>query len=52
VPKIIGGQSAITPVEGKGMEKVRDAIRLKYIKSQMIGEDILVIAEPLVYKRV
>ena len=41
-PKIIGGRSAITSVEGKGAEKISQAINLKNVKVEMIGPDILV----------
>jgi diaminohydroxyphosphoribosylaminopyrimidine deaminase/5-amino-6-(5-phosphoribosylamino)uracil reductase len=41
-PKIIGGRSAITSVEGKGAEKISQAINLKDVKVEMIGPDILV----------
>jgi diaminohydroxyphosphoribosylaminopyrimidine deaminase/5-amino-6-(5-phosphoribosylamino)uracil reductase len=41
-PKIIGGRSAITSVEGRGAEKISQAINLKDIKVEMIGPDILV----------
>jgi len=41
-PKIIGGRGAVTSVEGKGAEKVSQAINLKNVKVEMIGPDILV----------
>ncbi len=41
-PKIIGGKNAITSVEGKGVDKVRKSLKLKDIKIEKIGEDILV----------
>jgi len=41
-PKIIGGRGAVTSVEGKGIEKVSQAIELKDVRVEMIGEDILV----------
>jgi len=40
--KIIGGRGAVTSVEGKGVEKVSQAIELKDVKIEMIGKDILV----------
>ncbi len=49
-PKIIGGRNAVTSVEGKGVEKVKQAINLKNIKVEMIGGDILVSGKPLIYK--
>jgi len=41
-PKIIGGRSASTPVEGEGISRMNDAIRLKDVKLKRFGEDILV----------
>lgn len=41
-PKIIGGQSALTAVEGAGFEKLFDAVKLKNFTAQPLGEDILI----------
>lgn len=41
-PKIIGGRWAVTSVEGKGVEKVSQAIELEDVKVEMLGKDILV----------
>ena len=41
-PKIIGGRGAVTSVEGKGIEKISQAIELKDVRVEMIGTDILV----------
>lgn len=41
-PKIIGGSEAKTPVEGNGIAKMSEAIQLKEISCERIGEDILV----------
>jgi len=41
-PKIIGGKDAITSVEGQGVDRVRKSLKLKDIKIEKIGEDILV----------
>jgi diaminohydroxyphosphoribosylaminopyrimidine deaminase/5-amino-6-(5-phosphoribosylamino)uracil reductase len=41
-PKIVGGKSAKTPVEGEGVEFLDDAIRLNDISISQIGSDILV----------
>lgn len=49
-PKIIGGRGAVTSVEGKGADKVSQAIRLKDVKVEMVGEDILVSARPTTRK--
>lgn len=41
-PKIIGGETSKTPVEGKGVEYLKDAIDLKDITMCKIGDDIMV----------
>lgn len=41
-PKIIGGHGALSPVEGKGIEKMADAIQLSNISVKTIGDDVLV----------
>ena len=46
-PKIIGGRNAVTSVEGRGVDKVSQAIELKNVKVEMIEGDILVSGEPL-----
>ena len=40
-PKIIGGKNAITPVEGKGISLLLKAIRVKGLKTEQLGNDIL-----------
>ena len=40
-PKIIGGESAKTPVEGEGIAKLADALILEHMKIKKIGEDAL-----------
>ncbi|MFN3966130.1 MAG: bifunctional diaminohydroxyphosphoribosylaminopyrimidine deaminase/5-amino-6-(5-phosphoribosylamino)uracil reductase RibD [Endomicrobiia bacterium] len=42
-PKIIGGENAITPVEGNGIEKISSAPLFKYKKFIPIGNDYLLI---------
>jgi diaminohydroxyphosphoribosylaminopyrimidine deaminase/5-amino-6-(5-phosphoribosylamino)uracil reductase len=44
-PKIIGGQSAKTPVGGEGIEKMNDAVNLQNVRYENIAGDILVIGE-------
>ncbi|MFH1189128.1 MAG: bifunctional diaminohydroxyphosphoribosylaminopyrimidine deaminase/5-amino-6-(5-phosphoribosylamino)uracil reductase RibD [Candidatus Omnitrophota bacterium] len=44
-PKIIGGRDARTSVEGRGVDKVKDALRLKNVSTRMIDGDILIEAE-------
>ncbi len=41
-PKIAGGSEAVTPVEGKGVEFMHDAIHLSEMKVSPVGEDWLV----------
>ncbi|MDO8684282.1 MAG: bifunctional diaminohydroxyphosphoribosylaminopyrimidine deaminase/5-amino-6-(5-phosphoribosylamino)uracil reductase RibD [Armatimonadota bacterium] len=45
-PKIIGGRSAKSPVEGAGAAKIAEALRLVDMKTRKCGEDIMVIARP------
>ncbi|MBU2540979.1 MAG: bifunctional diaminohydroxyphosphoribosylaminopyrimidine deaminase/5-amino-6-(5-phosphoribosylamino)uracil reductase RibD [Candidatus Omnitrophica bacterium] len=40
-PKIIGGESAISSVMGKGIRKIKNAIKLDNIKLKQIGSDYL-----------
>lgn len=40
-PKIFGGRGGKTPVEGFGVEKVDDAIKLQLTRISQVGEDIL-----------
>lgn len=44
-PKIIGGRLAKTPVEGRGVDKVKDAVCLKNISIRKFAQDILIEAE-------
>ncbi|MFA4991702.1 MAG: bifunctional diaminohydroxyphosphoribosylaminopyrimidine deaminase/5-amino-6-(5-phosphoribosylamino)uracil reductase RibD [Candidatus Omnitrophota bacterium] len=46
-PKIIGGRDAVTSVEGEGVARVSQALKLKNIKVETVGGDILITAEPL-----
>ncbi|MBI2287441.1 MAG: bifunctional diaminohydroxyphosphoribosylaminopyrimidine deaminase/5-amino-6-(5-phosphoribosylamino)uracil reductase RibD [Chloroflexi bacterium] len=41
-PIIIGGEEAKTAVEGKGVDKVFDAVRLKHVSVEKFGEDLMV----------
>ena len=45
-PKIIGGRTAPTAVEGSGLRMVRDAIPLKNFSIRRLGPDLLVTARP------
>lgn len=41
-PKVIGGRSAVTSVEGEGVKFVKDAVMIKDMKVVMVGRDILI----------
>ena len=41
-PKIIGGRSAKSPVEGKGISRVTDAVTVNDMKTSSIGGDLLI----------
>ena len=41
-PKILGGDKALTPIGGRGIEFVRDAIKLKNINQYILDEDIVI----------
>lgn len=40
-PKILGGGLSITPVGGHGIEYMRDAIELKNVKHEIVGNDVI-----------
>jgi diaminohydroxyphosphoribosylaminopyrimidine deaminase/5-amino-6-(5-phosphoribosylamino)uracil reductase len=44
-PKIIGGRTAITPVEGLGIADVRNSLKLHDVKMAKIGPDIMLTAK-------
>ncbi len=44
-PKIVGGKDAITPVEGRGVGRISDAVILKNLKIKKFEKDILINAE-------
>ena len=41
-PKIVGGQSAVIPVGGEGIERMRWAVRLNKSRIEQIDDDVLV----------
>lgn len=45
-PKMIGGSQAKTPVEGQGIEKMSQAVRLENIEITKIGEDLMIQGTP------
>jgi len=40
-PKIIGGKDAISPVMGKGIARIDNAVKVKALKIRRLGEDFL-----------
>ena len=44
-PKIIGGRNAKTAVEGSGIKRIKDALKLKSMSVRRFKEDILIEAE-------
>jgi diaminohydroxyphosphoribosylaminopyrimidine deaminase/5-amino-6-(5-phosphoribosylamino)uracil reductase len=40
-PKLIGGKEAVTPVGGMGIEKMRDALVLKKVTHEIVGNDVI-----------
>jgi diaminohydroxyphosphoribosylaminopyrimidine deaminase/5-amino-6-(5-phosphoribosylamino)uracil reductase len=44
-PKIIGGEDAKGPVGGKGIGRMRDALKLKNMKVKKMGDDLLIEAD-------
>ena len=45
-PKIIGGRNAPTAVEGKGVGRVKQAIKLEDIKLKKLGSDLIIEGRP------
>lgn len=41
-PKIIGGRYALSPIAGKGIENMSDAIKLKDVQISQIGGDVMI----------
>ncbi len=41
-PKLIGGKDALSPITGKGIESMKDAILLENLGVKKIGEDYLI----------
>jgi diaminohydroxyphosphoribosylaminopyrimidine deaminase/5-amino-6-(5-phosphoribosylamino)uracil reductase len=41
-PRIIGGERAITPVEGKGIGMMKDSLMLQNVSVSKIGQDVLI----------
>ena len=44
-PKIIGGRSAVTPVEGMGIDRISKALPVKFVNIKRFKEDVLIEAE-------
>ena len=49
-PKIIGGEKALTSVEGRGVKCINQAIRVRNLKIKRIGQDILIEGYPVYNK--
>lgn len=47
-PKIVGGRTAKTPVEGEGFKRMGEALELSPFAVEAIGRDILLMARPIV----
>lgn len=45
-PKIVGGESAKTPIEGPGIELIADAVHFERLTTRNVGCDILIEAYP------
>ena len=41
-PKIVGGKESLSPITGKGIEYMKNAIKLKNVNLEKIGNDFLV----------
>jgi diaminohydroxyphosphoribosylaminopyrimidine deaminase/5-amino-6-(5-phosphoribosylamino)uracil reductase len=44
-PKLVGGDTAPTPLGGRGVASMQEALHLQQVKTQSIGGDILVEGE-------
>lgn len=40
-PKLVGGKDAKTPVEGQGIENLRDAVQFSHLEVEHFGQDVL-----------
>ncbi len=40
-PKLVGGKEAKTPVEGQGIENLRDAVQFSHLEVEHFGQDVL-----------
>jgi diaminohydroxyphosphoribosylaminopyrimidine deaminase/5-amino-6-(5-phosphoribosylamino)uracil reductase len=45
-PRLVGGASATTPVDGEGFPDLAGALQLRFVNSRMFGDDILLEAVP------
>ena len=41
-PKIAGGRDAVTPVEGQGLSKMAEALKLEDVRMERLGDDVLI----------
>ncbi|MBI2166050.1 MAG: bifunctional diaminohydroxyphosphoribosylaminopyrimidine deaminase/5-amino-6-(5-phosphoribosylamino)uracil reductase RibD [Chloroflexi bacterium] len=45
-PLIIGGQGSLTPVEGRGADRLANALRLKRVRVEHLGDDLMIVGYP------
>jgi diaminohydroxyphosphoribosylaminopyrimidine deaminase/5-amino-6-(5-phosphoribosylamino)uracil reductase len=45
-PKIAGGRDAVTPVEGEGLSKMAEALKLQDVTVERLGDDVLIRGTP------
>ena len=45
-PMLIGGRAALTPVEGDGVSRLQDALRLENVTVGRLGDDIHIVGYP------
>ena len=43
---LIGGRAALTPVEGDGVSRLQDALRLENVTVGRLGDDIHIVGYP------
>ncbi|WLR43793.1 bifunctional diaminohydroxyphosphoribosylaminopyrimidine deaminase/5-amino-6-(5-phosphoribosylamino)uracil reductase RibD [Bacillus carboniphilus] len=45
-PKVIGGSDSLSAIQGKGIDKIKDAKSLRLVQSTIIGEDLKLVLTP------
>jgi len=46
-PKIVGGTNSYTPFRGEDIDKVEEAVPLRFEKTEWVGADIKITAYPV-----